>query len=389
MTTGAMELEREPFGSAAGGIPVERFTLRGPLILRVTNYGATITEVHAPDREGRLGDVVLGFDRLEPYLAGTPYFGGTIGRVANRIANSAFALDGTEYSLAANEGRHHLHGGPAGFDRAVWSAEAEPVDPGSGEVAVRFRHISPDGDQGYPGRVDVVLRIALTARSEIVLDYEARAERPTPISLTNHSYWNLAGAGSGDVGAHRLTVKAEAYLPVDRDRVPTGEIAAVEGTPFDFRSGAPMGARRGLLPSGGYDHNFIPVAAPGPPWEAATRSSAHSAWSARAAPMRSTVPGFRRSSCARGRCTARGLSIAFRPTSLLRCVSRSTGASSAPGRVLHEFSSFDRFPIRDRCPPRGASDLHPGRRGSDRRGQQRNRDRQPSRAPGPAPELAR
>ncbi len=249
-----MRVEREAFGTAPDGRPVERFTLHGPLTIRIMTYGATVTELHAPDREGHLADVVLGFDRFEPYLAARSYFGATIGRVANRIAGSEFMLDGTGYPLPANEGAHHLHGGPCGFDRALWTAEA---GVGTEGISVRFRHVSPDGDQGYPGRMEAIVRMTLSAGSEFGIEYEARVDRPCPVNLTHHSYFNLAGAGSGDIGSHLLTLHADRYLPVDKDRVPTGEIRPVAGSPFDFRSGAAMGARRALLPFGGYDHNFV------------------------------------------------------------------------------------------------------------------------------------
>lgn len=259
-----MEIERERFGALPEGTPVERFSLYGPLIVRVMSYGATVTELFAPDRAGRPGNVVLGFDRLEPYLSGCPYFGATIGRVANRITDAAFTLDGIEYPLTPNDGPNHLHGGIRGFDKKVWEPEPALSEEGA---SVRFRLTSPAGDEGYPGRLEASVRLTLTARSELILEYEARSDRATPVNLTHHSYFNLAGAGAGDIGEHRLTLRAGHYLPVDEQRIPTGQVAAVEGSPYDFRTGRSMGERRGDLALGGYDHNFVldPASAPDRP----------------------------------------------------------------------------------------------------------------------------
>lgn len=249
-----MRIDVEPFGTAPCGAPVERHTLRGPLVVRASTWGARVTELHAPDRDGRPGNIVLGFDRPDPYLHHASRYGATIGRVANRIAHAWFELDGTRHSLAANEGRHHLHGGRRGFDRVVWSAEPEVNEDGA---SITFRHRSPDGDEGYPGSLEVLLRMTLTPGAELRLEYEATTDRPTLVNLTHHSFFNLAGAGSGDVGDHRLTLEASNYLPVDAERIPTGDIAGVAGTAYDFRTAVPMGARRSRLPLGGYDHNFV------------------------------------------------------------------------------------------------------------------------------------
>jgi aldose 1-epimerase len=235
-----------------GGAPVERFTLtnaRG-VIARITNYGATLTELHVPDRAGRPGDVVLGFDNLEQYLRGHPYFGATVGRVANRIARGRFTLDGRTYTLSRNEGPHHLHGGFQGFDKVVWRAEplAGPV------AAVRMTHVSPDGDEGYPGRLALTVVMTLTDANELAIDYTATTDETTPVNLTNHTYFNLAG--EGDVLGHELMLATESYTPTDETLIPTGEIAPVRGTPLDFTRPRPIGR--------GYDHNFaIARTAPG------------------------------------------------------------------------------------------------------------------------------
>jgi aldose 1-epimerase len=236
------------------GTPVQLFTLtnaRG-LVARLTNYGATITELHVPDRAGHADDVVLGFDNLAQYLGGHPYFGATVGRVANRIARGRFTLDGRTYTLARNNGPNHLHGGLEGLDKVVWRAE-----PLSGPVAgVRFTHVSPDGDEGYPGRLDLAVVMTLTGAGELIIDYTATTDRATPVNLTNHTYFNLAGAG--DVLGHELMLSAEAFTPTDESLIPTGEILPVKGTPLDFTRLTRIGARFDQLTGQprGYDHNF-------------------------------------------------------------------------------------------------------------------------------------
>lgn len=243
-----------PFGRMPDGAPVLLFTLRNAngLTARITNYGTIITELHVPDGRGRLGDVVLGFDSLEPYLENRHYFGGTIGRVANRIGAARFTLDGTEYRLACNNGSNHLHGGTRGFDKVVWDAESL-----SGLVAVRFTHQSPDGDQGYPGNLTVSVVMTLSDDNALRLDYTASTDQATPVNLTNHSYFNLAGRGN--ILGHALTLFADRYAPVDPSLIPTGEILPVQGTSFDFRQPAVIGARLPHLPGAvpGYDHSFV------------------------------------------------------------------------------------------------------------------------------------
>lgn len=245
-------VEAARFGALPDGSPVQVHTLTNGhgLVAKLTDWGATLTALQVPDRAGRPTDVVLGFDRLEPYLGGHPYFGSTVGRVANRIAYGRFTLDGREVQLARNEGQHHLHGGPVGFDKVLWWSEAL-------DGAVRFTYASPDGDQGYPGRLAVSLTVTLTDDDALVFEYQATTDRPTPVSLTNHAWFNLAGGG--DILGHVLWLAADGYTPTDADLVPTGELRPVTGTPLDFTRPAAIGSR--LAEVGGeppgYDHNFV------------------------------------------------------------------------------------------------------------------------------------
>jgi aldose 1-epimerase len=252
---------RAPFGVMPDGAPVDLFTLgkASGMQLSIMSYGAAIVALRVPDRAGDPDDVVLGFDALEGYIRHSHYFGAIVGRYANRIARGLFELDGTRYRLPVNDEPHHLHGGTRGFDRAVW--ECEPVRDERGE-GVAFRHTSPDGDQGYPGTLDVEVRYLLTGTNELEVDYRATADKPTPVNLTQHSYFNLAGAGKGDILDHQLTIDADAYTPVDCTLIPTGKIVPVESTPFDFRTPVAIGSRIGdpdpqLEYARGYDHNFV------------------------------------------------------------------------------------------------------------------------------------
>jgi aldose 1-epimerase len=248
-------VQRARFGQMPDGTPVDLFTLtnRNGLLVRITNYGTIITELHVPDRAGRLEDIVLGFDSLAPYLAGHPYFGCTVGRVANRIAHGRFTLDGEVYQLACNAGEDHLHGGHTGFDKAVWQADPLPGPP----AAVRFTHVSPDGDQGYPGRLEVAVVMSLGDDNALAIDYAAVTDRPTPVNLTNHTYFNLAAAG-GILG-HEVLLAADRYTPTDDALIPTGEILPVAGTPLAFDRLLPLGARLDQLgrEPRGYDHNYV------------------------------------------------------------------------------------------------------------------------------------
>lgn len=225
---------------------------------KVSSYGAILTALTVPDREGRGADVVLGFDRLEDYLKGHPYFGTTTGRVANRIAGGVFELNGTTYNLAKNNGPNHLHGGDVGLDKKAWNAVAES-STGTGPVSVALTHLSPDGDEGYPGNLDLKVVYSLTADNELRIDYEATTDQPTPVNLTNHSYFNFSDPGRHDILDHELTLNADHYTPVDETSIPTGEIRAVAGTVMDFREPTRIGDRIEKLEGdpGGYDHNYV------------------------------------------------------------------------------------------------------------------------------------
>ena len=203
-----------PFGVTPDGVPVELFTLAnaGGVQLSVMSYGAAIVSLRVPDRGGNLDDIVLGFDSLDGYIRHSHYFGAIVGRYANRIGEGRFELDETRYRLPINDEPHHLHGGTRGFDRVVWQCEPFRDDQGEG---LALRHSSPDGDQGYPGTLDVEVRYLLTGSNELAVDYRATSDKPTPVNLTQHSYFNLAGAGRGDILGHLLTIEADAYTPVD------------------------------------------------------------------------------------------------------------------------------------------------------------------------------
>jgi aldose 1-epimerase len=246
-------VQRSAFGKLPEGTAVELYTLTNAngLIAKVTTYGAIITEVHVPDRQGESGDIVLGFDNLEQYLSKHPYFGATVGRVANRIAKGRFTLDDQNYALAINNGPNHLHGGLKGFDKMVWQAE-----PQAG-AAVKFSYTSPDGEEGYPGTLAVAVTMALTDANELRLDYTATTDKPTPVNLTNHSYFNLAS--EGNVLDHEMMIAADHYTPSDRALIPTGEIKPVKGTPMDFTTPQPIGSRFSQLHTKpiGYDDNYV------------------------------------------------------------------------------------------------------------------------------------
>ena len=222
-------------------------------------YGAIIQSIKVPDAKGVLGDVVLGFDSVAGYVKESPYFGAIVGRYGNRIAKGRFTLDGKQYTLAVNNGVNALHGGIRGFDKVMWEPKLVQTDSTTG---VMFTYVSPDGEEGYPGAVTVkVTYQVMNERNELVIDYEAYSDKPTPINVTNHSYFNLAGPG-GDILGHVLTLDADSMTPVDTTLIPTGKLADVTGTPFDFRTPTAIGARIGaddqqIRFGGGYDHNFV------------------------------------------------------------------------------------------------------------------------------------
>lgn len=260
-TEGIPMAESRPFGTTPDGESVDLITLRGPsgVELDLMTFGGIVTRLLAPDRDGERADVVLGHAWLESYLAGTPYFGAIVGRYGNRIAGGRFTLDGTEYTLAVNNGPNHLHGGLTGFDKVVWTAEPYSNEK---EAGVVLSYVSPDGEEGYPGELSVQVTYALTAGGDLRIDYEATTDAPTAVNLTHHGYWNLAGHGAGDILEHELAVNASRFTPVDDTLIPTGELRSVEGTPFDFREPAAIGARIDtddvqLAFGSGYDHNFV------------------------------------------------------------------------------------------------------------------------------------
>lgn len=252
---------RARFGALPSGQPVDAFVLRSAvgLTMRCITFGATITALEVPDRHGLPGDVVLGHDTLDGYLEASPYFGAVVGRHANRIAFARFTLDGEPHRLTINDGPHHLHGGIRGFDKVVWDAETiEEPDV----VGVRFSYESADGEEGYPGVLSAGVDYRLTAAGELRIDYRATASRPTPVNLTQHSYWNLADAGASSIVDHELTIHADEITPVDPTLIPVGERRQVAGTAFDFRAPRVIGARiedddEQLRRAGGYDHNFV------------------------------------------------------------------------------------------------------------------------------------
>lgn len=256
-----LALTKREFGRDANGRPLHLFTLanRNGVKVSITNYGGAIVAILAPDRQGRTADVVLGFDTAEGYLGQHPYFGVIVGRYANRIARARFKLDGVEYRLAANEGQNHLHGGQRGFDKVYW--EAREV-AGSEGPALELSYLSKDGEEGYPGNLSVRVVYSLSDAGELRVDYYATTDKATVLNLTNHSYFNLAGEGSGDILDHVLTLYASRFTPITKDLIPTGEFRSVEGTPFDFRKPTPIGARidandEQIRFGGGYDHNFV------------------------------------------------------------------------------------------------------------------------------------
>ncbi|MBN1817015.1 MAG: galactose mutarotase [Sedimentisphaerales bacterium] len=252
-----MNISREFFGKTPDGTSVDLYTLSNGngMTVKITNYGGIITHLMVPDRNGKIDDVVLGFDTMEEYLAGHPYFGAIAGRYANRIAKGRFTLDGVEYTLVVNNGENHLHGGIVGFDKVVWTAV--PGRPRSDSVHLTLNYLSRNMEEGYPGNLDCTVVYELTADNELKITYKAATDKATVLNLTNHSYFNLAGQASGDILGHVLTLNANYYTPVDEGLIPTGELESVKGTVFDFTSPHTIGERLKDVPmTGGYDHNF-------------------------------------------------------------------------------------------------------------------------------------
>jgi len=257
----AKSMEKKVFGTTADGKTAELYTLKNKngMQVSITNFGATVVSIMVPDKAGKMADVALGYDDLAGYELNKNYLGVLVGRYGNRIAHGKFSIDATEYTLAKNNGDNSLHGGIKGFNKAMW--EAKDVSKG-GEAAVEMKYVSKDGEEGYPGNLSVTVVYTLTNKNELEIDYSATTDKKTVVNLTNHTYFNLAGQGNGDILKHELMINADTFTPVDSGLIPTGELKKVEGTPFDFRKATAIGARidandEQIKLGGGYDHNFV------------------------------------------------------------------------------------------------------------------------------------
>jgi len=251
-----MDVQEQIFGTTSDGRKVKLYTLtnNSGLKVQIISYGATVVSIEVPDRNGKFDDVVLGYDTLEEYVKGNAYFGATIGRYANRIAKGRFTLNSVEYKLATNNGENHLHGGNKGFDKVIW--KGEPFKQ-KNRVGVKFTYLSKDGEEGYPGNLTCSVVYTLNDRNELKIGYEAVTDKPTPINLTNHTYFNLAGQGNGDILSHELMINADRFTPVNEELIPTGEIKSVKDTPMDFTHPMTIGSRINQVKGGGYDHNYV------------------------------------------------------------------------------------------------------------------------------------
>ncbi len=252
-----MKIETSSFGTTADGDQVTRYTLTNSHghSVSVMNFGATLLDVNVPDREGKLANVNHCFDSLEPYLSGHPYFGSTVGRFCNRIGNARFTIDGQEYQLTVNHGKHQLHGGKKNFTYQFWKGESFESKQA---IGVRFTLRSPDGQEGFPGTVEATVQYTWNDHDELAIEFTATTDAPTHVNLTNHSYWNLGGVGSGTAMDHVATIHADQLLDVDDDLIPTGKLNDVEGTVFDFRQPRAFGDRVDQLPkTNGYDHCYV------------------------------------------------------------------------------------------------------------------------------------
>jgi aldose 1-epimerase len=257
---GAMKCEKKPFGKVDGK-DVELFTLTNAkgLVMTVTNYGGIVTSFLVPDKAGKMADIVLGYSDVDGYVKNNPYFGAIIGRYGNRIGKGKFTLEGKQYSLSINNGENTLHGGAKGFDKVVWNAKEVKS---AGAAGVEFTYASKDGEQGFPGNLSATVVYWLTNNNEFKVEYTAVTDKPTVVNLTQHNYWNLSGEGSGDILSEELMLNADRYTPVDAGLIPTGELAAVKGTPMDFTKPAVIGSRinadfEQLKFAKGYDHNWV------------------------------------------------------------------------------------------------------------------------------------
>ncbi|MBS1866073.1 MAG: galactose mutarotase [Acidobacteria bacterium] len=257
----AKAMEKKSFGTTPDGKTADLYTLtnKNGMQVAITNYGGAIVSIIVPDKNGKLGDVVLGYDTLDGYVTDKNYFGALIGRYGNRIGNAQFKIDGITYTLAKNNGKNSLHGGIKGFNKALWDAKDISRN---GEPALELKYTSKDGEEGFPGNLSVTVVYTLTNKNELKIDYSATTDKKTVVNLTNHSYFNLSGPGSGDILKSVLRVNADKFTPVDSDLIPTGELKSVAGTPFDFREPTEIGARidsddEQLKLGKGYDHNFV------------------------------------------------------------------------------------------------------------------------------------
>jgi aldose 1-epimerase len=258
---GADSMQKWGFGTLPNGRDTTLYTLTNASGMQaaITNFGGTVVSIKVPDKKGKFDDVVLGFERIDNYAAKMPYFGAIVGRYGNRIAKGKFSLDGKQYTLARNDGENSLHGGLHGFDKALWNVNAVL---NKDEPQLILEYTSKDGEEGYPGTLKVTVTYTLTNNNELRIDYHATTDKPTVLNLTNHTYFNLAGAGNGDILSHELMINADNFTPVDKTLIPTGEIRAVSGTPFDFTKSTVIGERindkdEQLKFGNGYDHNWV------------------------------------------------------------------------------------------------------------------------------------
>ena len=258
---GKLQIREEAFGKTGDGRPVDLFTLTNPngMEVRAMTYGGIIVSIRVPDKNGKIADVVLGHEKLEGYLPNPPYLGAIVGRYANRIAKGAFTLDGAKYTLPKNDGPNTLHGGLSGFNQKVWEGREFKNAKG---VGVAFTYLSKDGEEGFPGNLKTKVSYTLTNENQLILDYEATTDKATPLNLSQHSYFNLAGEGNDDILNHVIMLNADRFTPVDKTLIPTGELRPVQGTPLDFNHPTAIGARiddpyEQLALGHGYDHNFV------------------------------------------------------------------------------------------------------------------------------------
>ena len=253
-----MSIAKQSFGQLKDGKIADLYTMKNDngIVVSITNLGCTIVSIMTPDRDGKFADIALGFDTAAEYPEKSPYFGCIAGRFANRIAKGKFTLDGQTYSLAINNGENHLHGGTVGFDKILWDAKIIEIENGD---AIEFTYLSKDGEEGYPGNLQVSLIYTLTNDDELSFSYEATTDKATPVNLTNHSYFNLAGHDSGDMLSQEMMINADKYTVVDDQSIPTGDLADVAGTAFDLRQPTAIGEKIDQIPGdpSGYDHNFV------------------------------------------------------------------------------------------------------------------------------------